>query len=47
MPMIDVYATAGTFAQRHDLAQDLARAVLTPVAEIAGLARAALAEKGR
>jgi phenylpyruvate tautomerase PptA (4-oxalocrotonate tautomerase family) len=28
MPMIDVYATAGTFAQKHDLAQDLARAVM-------------------
>jgi phenylpyruvate tautomerase PptA (4-oxalocrotonate tautomerase family) len=28
MPMIDVYATAGTFAQRHALAQDLARAVM-------------------
>ena len=28
MPMIDVYATAGTFAQKHQLAQDLARAVM-------------------
>jgi phenylpyruvate tautomerase PptA (4-oxalocrotonate tautomerase family) len=28
MPMIDVYATAGTFAQKHELAQDLARAVM-------------------
>jgi phenylpyruvate tautomerase PptA (4-oxalocrotonate tautomerase family) len=28
MPMIDVYATAGTFAQKHKLAQDLARAVM-------------------
>src|SRR5215469_10975850 len=27
MPMIDVYATAGTFAQKHQLAPDLARAV--------------------
>jgi phenylpyruvate tautomerase PptA (4-oxalocrotonate tautomerase family) len=28
MPMIDVYATAGTFAQEHELAQDLAKAVM-------------------
>jgi phenylpyruvate tautomerase PptA (4-oxalocrotonate tautomerase family) len=28
MPMIDVYATAGTFAQKHQLAQDLANAVM-------------------
>src|SRR5712671_4394537 len=28
MPMIDVYATTGTFAQKHQLAQDLARAVM-------------------
>ena len=28
MPMIDVYATAGTFADKHSLAQDLARAVM-------------------
>ena len=28
MPMIDVYATAGTFAQKHQLAQDLARSVM-------------------
>jgi len=28
MPMIDVYATAGTFADRHNLARDLARAVM-------------------
>ncbi len=28
MPMIDVYATAGTFADKHQLAQDLARAVM-------------------
>ncbi len=26
--MIDVYATAGTFAQKHQLAQDLAKAVM-------------------
>jgi phenylpyruvate tautomerase PptA (4-oxalocrotonate tautomerase family) len=29
MPMIDVYATAGTFADRHKLAVDLATAVMT------------------
>jgi phenylpyruvate tautomerase PptA (4-oxalocrotonate tautomerase family) len=28
MPMIDVYATAGTFAHKHQLAQDLAKAVM-------------------
>lgn len=28
MPMIDVYATAGTFSDRHALAQDLASAVM-------------------
>jgi phenylpyruvate tautomerase PptA (4-oxalocrotonate tautomerase family) len=28
MPMIDVYATAGTFSDKHGLAQDLARAVM-------------------
>jgi phenylpyruvate tautomerase PptA (4-oxalocrotonate tautomerase family) len=28
MPMIDVYAAAGTFAERHALAQDLANAVM-------------------
>ena len=28
MPMIDVYATEGTFADRHQLAQDLAAAVM-------------------
>ena len=28
MPMIDIYATAGTFADKHQLAQDLARAVM-------------------
>ena len=28
MPMIDVYATAGTFARRRELAQDLAAAVM-------------------
>src|SRR6478672_3336523 len=29
MPMIDVYATAGTFANQHQLATDLAAAVMT------------------
>jgi len=29
MPMIDVYATAGTFADNHQLAVDLATAVMT------------------
>lgn len=29
MPMIDVYATAGTFADPHSLAQQLATAVMT------------------
>ena len=29
MPMIDVYAVAGTFADPHTLAQDLARAVMS------------------
>jgi hypothetical protein len=29
MPMIGVYATAGTFADRHQLAVDLATAVMT------------------
>jgi phenylpyruvate tautomerase PptA (4-oxalocrotonate tautomerase family) len=29
MPMIDVYATAGTFADNHQLATDLATAVMT------------------
>ena len=29
MPMIDVYAAAGTFADEHQLAQDLATAVMT------------------
>ena len=29
MPMIDVYATAGTFADPHQLATDLATAVMT------------------
>jgi phenylpyruvate tautomerase PptA (4-oxalocrotonate tautomerase family) len=28
MPMIDVYAAAGTFSDRHQLAQDLAAAVM-------------------
>ena len=28
MPMIDVYAVAGTFPDRHSLAQDLAAAVM-------------------
>src|SRR6202022_956546 len=28
MPMIDVYATTGTFATKHQLAQDLAKAVM-------------------
>ncbi|TML83662.1 MAG: hypothetical protein E6G09_08465, partial [Actinobacteria bacterium] len=28
MPMIDVYAAAGTFADKHTLAQNLARAVM-------------------
>ena len=28
MPMIDVYAAAGTFADRHALARDLAAAVM-------------------
>jgi phenylpyruvate tautomerase PptA (4-oxalocrotonate tautomerase family) len=28
MPMIDVYATEGTFSDKHTLAQDLARAVM-------------------
>ena len=29
MPMIDLYATAGTFADKHQLAVDLATAVMT------------------
>ena len=29
MPMIDVYATAGSFADKHQLAVDLATAVMT------------------
>jgi hypothetical protein len=29
MPMIDVYATAGTFPDKHQLAADLATAVMT------------------
>jgi phenylpyruvate tautomerase PptA (4-oxalocrotonate tautomerase family) len=28
MPMIDVYATAGTFRDKHELAHDLAKAVM-------------------
>jgi len=28
MPMIDVYAAAGTFSEKHQLAHDLARAVM-------------------
>jgi hypothetical protein len=28
MPMIDVYATEGTFSDKHTLAQDLAKAVM-------------------
>jgi phenylpyruvate tautomerase PptA (4-oxalocrotonate tautomerase family) len=28
MPMIDVYAAAGTFSDKHELAHDLARAVM-------------------
>jgi phenylpyruvate tautomerase PptA (4-oxalocrotonate tautomerase family) len=28
MPMIDVYATEGTFKRKHELAQDLAKAVM-------------------
>jgi hypothetical protein len=28
MPMIDVYATEGTFADKHSLAKDLASAVM-------------------
>lgn len=28
MPMIDVYATAGTFDKKHELARDLAQAVM-------------------
>ena len=28
MPMIDVYATAGTFADPHELARTLARSVM-------------------
>jgi hypothetical protein len=31
MPMIDVYATAGTFEGKHQLAQDLAVAVTDDV----------------
>jgi hypothetical protein len=30
MPMIDVYGAAGTFASKHDLAQQLAAAVMRP-----------------
>ena len=29
MPMIDVYAASGTFADRHQLARDLARTLMT------------------
>jgi hypothetical protein len=29
MPMIDVYATAGTFPDAHQLAADLAAAIMT------------------
>jgi hypothetical protein len=29
MPMIDAYATTGTFADPHQLARDLATAVMT------------------
>ena len=29
MPMIDIYAAAGTFADKHQLAVDLATAVMT------------------
>ena len=29
MPMIDIYATAGTFTDQHQLAADLAAAVMT------------------
>lgn len=29
MPMIDVYATAGTFADNHQLAMDIAKTVMT------------------
>ena len=28
MPMIDVYAPAGTFDKKHELARDLAKAVM-------------------
>ena len=28
MPMIDVYATTGTFANKHQLAEELAQAVM-------------------
>lgn len=28
MPMIDVYAAAGTFSDKHKLAQDLANAIM-------------------
>jgi hypothetical protein len=45
MPMIDVYAAAGTFSEQHRLAQDLARdKQLGPVKELTEIvARAVLA----
>src|SRR5579864_9106082 len=36
MPMIDVYAAAGTFADKHKLAADLATAVMT-VEQVPGI----------
>jgi hypothetical protein len=36
MPMIDVYAATGTFADKHQLAVDLATAVMT-IEQVPGL----------
>ena len=36
MPMIDVYAAAGTFADPHTLARDLAAAARAQIAELSG-----------
>jgi phenylpyruvate tautomerase PptA (4-oxalocrotonate tautomerase family) len=36
MPMIDVYATEGTFGDKHSLAKDLASAVMPCQAALRG-----------
>ena len=46
MPMIDVYPAAGTFASKHDPAQQLAAAVIRR-GQVPPIAHGPLSEKGR